>query len=109
MVNLVPMKRDNAQLQEFEQRNNPTDAERLLWNRLRNRRLHGWRFLRQKLIGNHRRFRMPESLLLIIESTADSTTNGLATICEPENCKQGYRVLASGTDDVTRNIAAPRL
>ena len=48
------MKHDKARLQEFapQMRNNPTDAERLLWNRLRNRRLEGWRFLRQKVIGN---------------------------------------------------------
>ncbi len=33
-------------------RNNPTDPERLLWHRLRMKRLDGHRFLRQKVIGN---------------------------------------------------------
>ena len=32
-------------------RNNPTDAERRLWSRLRKRQLEGWRFRRQAPLG----------------------------------------------------------
>ena len=35
-----------------DMRNKPTDPERLLWHRLRMKRLDGHRFLRQKVIGN---------------------------------------------------------
>ena len=34
-------------------RNNSTDAERILWNRLRNRQCNGLRFLRQYGVGNY--------------------------------------------------------
>ena len=42
------------QLRHFARhmRNDPTDAEHALWNRLRMKRLDGHRFLRQKVIDN---------------------------------------------------------
>ena len=42
----------NELVYRFRQlRNNPTEAERSLWPRLRNRRLNGKRFRRQMVIG----------------------------------------------------------
>ncbi len=51
---MPPMKRTKYQLRHVarEMRNNPTDPERLLWYRLRMKRLDGHRFLRQKVIGS---------------------------------------------------------
>jgi very-short-patch-repair endonuclease len=36
-----------------ELRNNPTDAERLLWSRIRGKQIKGYRFYRQKPVGNY--------------------------------------------------------
>ena len=45
----------NTHLNKFarELRNNMTDAERLLWSRLRNRQLKGKQVYRQKIIGDY--------------------------------------------------------
>lgn len=36
-----------------EMRRNPTEAERILWRLLRNKRLAGWKWKRQQAIGNY--------------------------------------------------------
>ena len=36
-----------------ELRNNQTDAEKLLWQKLRGQQLRGFRFYRQRIIGNY--------------------------------------------------------
>jgi very-short-patch-repair endonuclease len=41
--------KDNAR----ELRKNMTDAERLLWSRIRRKQLKGYQFYRQKIIGNY--------------------------------------------------------
>ena len=44
----------NKSLKQYsrELRNNMTDAERLLWAKVRNRQIKGYQFYRQKIIGN---------------------------------------------------------
>ena len=37
----------------FEMRNKPTDAERILWQELNNKKLDGYKFRRQHIIGNY--------------------------------------------------------
>jgi very-short-patch-repair endonuclease len=44
-----------------------TDAERLLWSKIRNKQLKGYRFARQKIIGNYIVDFFCSQALLIIE------------------------------------------
>ncbi|WP_183410755.1 endonuclease domain-containing protein [Litorivivens lipolytica] len=48
-------------------RHNQTDAERLLWSKLRNRRLLGYKFRRQQPIGNFIADFVCEDMKLIVE------------------------------------------
>lgn len=48
-------------------RKNQTDAERILWQRLRNRGLHGYKFRRQAPVGPYVADFLCESAQLIIE------------------------------------------
>jgi very-short-patch-repair endonuclease len=87
-------------------RRHQTDAERLLWFRLRDRRLAGWKFKRQvpidRFIVN---FFCPEAKLILVldggqhegESARDANR---AAILE----SMGYLVMRFWNNDVTRNI-----
>ena len=45
----------NKELKSFSRslRSNMTDAERLLWSKIRRKQLKGFQFYRQKMIGNY--------------------------------------------------------
>lgn len=45
----------NKRLQKYsrELRNNMTEAEKLLWSKIRRKQLKGYQFYRQKIIGNY--------------------------------------------------------
>jgi len=47
------MRNPKTQQRAQSLRNQATDAERFLWNRLRRRQLHGYRFRRQVPLGNY--------------------------------------------------------
>ena len=47
------MRNPKTQQRAQSLRNRTTDAERFLWNRLRRRQLHGYRFRRQVPLGNY--------------------------------------------------------
>jgi very-short-patch-repair endonuclease len=49
------MLRYNKDLKEYSRklRKNMTDAENLLWTRIRNKQLKGYQFYRQKIVGNY--------------------------------------------------------
>lgn len=50
-----------------ELRNNATDAERLLWQRLRDRQMRGYRFRRQQPIGDYIVDFVCEAIRLVVE------------------------------------------
>ena len=58
----------NLRQRAREMRNNPTDAERKLWNILRQGELKKHRFLRQKILGNYIADFYCSKLQLIIEA-----------------------------------------
>jgi very-short-patch-repair endonuclease len=49
------MQRYNKNLRQFSRqlRSNMTDAEKLLWSKVRGKQLKGYQFYRQKIIGNY--------------------------------------------------------
>jgi very-short-patch-repair endonuclease len=60
-------------------RKNMTDAEKLLWSKIRDRQLKGCRFIRQKIIGNYIvDFYYPKACLIIeIDGGQHYTDNGM--------------------------------
>ena len=58
----------NKELKENSRslRNNMTDAERLLWSKIKNRQIKDYRFIRQKIIGDYIvDFYCPKACLII--------------------------------------------
>ncbi|HKT30034.1 endonuclease domain-containing protein [Dyella sp.] len=89
-------------------RRNTTDAERLLWRHLRDRRLSGWKFRRQHEIDRYIvDFVCPDARVIVeldggqhlqqVERDEERTRR-LAAI--------GYRVLGFWNDDVLKNTDA---
>ena len=70
----------NKELKENSRslRNNMTDAERLLWLKIRNRQIKDYRFIRQKIIGNYIvDFYCPKACLIIeLDGGQHYTDNG---------------------------------
>ena len=89
-----------------EMRNNPTDAERLLWYRLRMKRLGGYRFLRQKVIGNAIvDFVCPKANLVIELDGGQHDRRSYADEARTRRLKQsGYRVIRFWNHEVINNV-----
>ena len=87
-------------------RNNSTLAEVLLWNELKNRKLKGYRFIRQKPIGNYIVDFFCKELFLAIE--IDGSTHhdkGEEDIKRQEELeKLGIKFLRFNDKDVKNNI-----
>ena len=91
-----------------ELRKNMTDAERLLWSRLRRRQVHGWRFRRQHPIGPFiADFACPQARLVI---ELDGGQHALAKDEDAARSRwreqSGYRVLRFWNNDVLTQIDA---
>src|SRR6185295_295647 len=86
-------------------RRHQTDAERVLWFRLRDRRLNGLKFRRQMPVGNFIVDFCCESARLVVEldggQHARQTESDSARTADLE--KRGYLVLRFWNDDVLRN------
>src|SRR3954469_3188579 len=86
-------------------RANQTDAETRLWNRIRNRQIGGYKFVRQEPIGRYIcDFVCREELLVIevdggqhSESQRDEVRDGYLS-------SEGYRVMRFWHNDVLSNI-----
>jgi very-short-patch-repair endonuclease len=100
----------NKKLKEFarELRTNMTDAERLIWSRLRRRQINGHQFYRQKIIGEYIVDFYCPAANLIIEIDGGQH-------CSPEGIKKdkvrddylqglGLRVLRFLDTDVLKNM-----
>ncbi len=89
-------------------RKNMTDAERLLWSKIRNRQLKGYRFYRQKIVGDCIvDFYCPKALLII---EADGSQHYSSEGIRKDKIRDGYmnslglRVLRFSDRDVFTNI-----
>ena len=89
-------------------RNNPTDAEHILWNRIRMGQLDGHRFLRQRTIDNMIVDFLCRGRKLIIEvDGGQHDKQSLADQARTERLnKRGYRVLRFWNNEITHNIEA---
>jgi very-short-patch-repair endonuclease len=87
-------------------RNNSTLAEVLLWNELKNRKLKGYRFIRQKPIGNYIVDFFCKELFLAIEIDGSTYNNkGEEDIRRQEELeKLGIEFLRFRDKDVKNNI-----
>jgi very-short-patch-repair endonuclease len=87
-------------------RGHQTDAEQLLWHRLRNRRLQGWKFRRQHEIDLFIvDFACPDAALIV---ELDGGQHGEQQIYDEARTRKlqerGYRVLRFWNNDLLTNI-----
>jgi very-short-patch-repair endonuclease len=96
------MKRSRAK----ELRNNPTDAERMLWQHLRRRQLGGNKFRRQQPLGNYIvDFACLEKRLVIeVDGGQHYTQAAYDEQCSAWIESQGFRVLRFWDDEVMKDI-----
>ena len=89
-------------------RSNMTDAEMLLWSKLRRKQLKGLQFYRQKIIGNYiADFYCPKSRLVIeVDGGQHYDVEGREKDRERDNymAKTGITVLRFSNSDVLGNI-----
>jgi very-short-patch-repair endonuclease len=89
-------------------RRSQTDAERLLWSKLRNRGLGRWKFRRQMPIGRYIvDFCCPDAWLIVEldggqHSFEAAAAKDLLRTCDLERC--GYLVLRFWNREVTENL-----
>ena len=92
-----------------ELRKNMTDAERLLWSKIRNKQLKGYRFARQKIIGDYIVDFFCSQALLVIELDGGQhyTTEGIQKdrIRDRFISNPGIRVLKFSDRDILTNIS----
>jgi very-short-patch-repair endonuclease len=85
-------------------RQNMTDAEKVMWSRLRNRRLSGFKFKRQWTIGSHVvDFCCIERRLVIEIDGGQHTPERDARRTRSLN-RLGYRVVRYWNNDVLQNV-----
>ncbi len=100
----------NNKLKEFsrELRKNMTDAENLLWSRIRRRQLKNCQFYRQKIIGNYIvDFYCPKSNLVIeLDGGQHYSDEGMKKdeIRDDYIDKLGLKVLRFSDRDVFKNL-----
>jgi very-short-patch-repair endonuclease len=84
---------------------NQTDAETVLWNRIRNRQIDGHKFVRQEPIGNYICDFVCREILLIIEVDGGQHSESVAdAIRDRHLTEEGYRVLRFWNNDVLGNL-----
>ncbi len=85
-------------------RKNLTDAERCLWQRLRNRELSGWKFRRQHSIGPYIADFVCIEKRLVIELDGGQHAENLESDAKRSEYlkEKGYRILRFWNNDVLR-------
>jgi len=85
-----------------------TDAERLLWSKIRNRQIKDYRFIRQKIIGNYIvDFYCPKACLIIeLDGGHHYTDDGIQKdeVRDKFLSGLGFRVLRFSDRDILKNI-----
>jgi very-short-patch-repair endonuclease len=91
-----------------ELRGNMTDAERLVWSRIRRKQLKGYQFYRQKVIGNYIvDFYCPKANLIIeLDGGQHYTDEGMKKDKNRDDymTSVGLRVLRFSDRDVFKNL-----
>jgi len=84
---------------------NQTDAERALWNRLRNRQVDGYKFVRQEPVeGYVCDFVCRESALIIEVDGGQHADSAEDVIRDRHLADKGYKVLRFWNNDVLGNL-----
>jgi very-short-patch-repair endonuclease len=100
----------NLKLNKFSRdlRKNMTDAEKMVWSRIRRRQLKGFQVYRQRIIGNYIvDFYCPESKLVIeIDGGQHFTDKGIKNdrIRDEYLDKEGFRVLRFSDREIFENL-----
>jgi very-short-patch-repair endonuclease len=88
-----------------ELRANPTDAETKLWNRIRNRQISGFKFVRQEPIGRYIcDFVCREQYVVVEVDGGQHLESKRDEIRDFYLAEQGYRVMRFWNNDVLSNI-----
>ncbi len=86
-------------------RANQTDAETVIWNRIRNRQIDGHKFVRQQPIGGYVCDFVCRERLLVVEVDGGQHNESTAdAIRERRITEDGYRVLRFWNNDVLGNL-----
>ena len=97
-------------MKEYAQnlRRNPRDAGNRMWYYLRNRRLSGYKFVREHVIGNYIADFVCREKKLIIEIDGGQHMNAIEydLLRTKELERRGYRVLRVWNHEVFKNIQA---
>ena len=84
---------------------NQTDAETILWNRIRNRQIDGHKFVRQKPIENYIcDFVCREKMIVIEVDGGQHNESAKDVIRDRRLAEAGYKVLRFWNNDVLGNI-----
>jgi very-short-patch-repair endonuclease len=84
---------------------NQTDAEIVLWNRIRNRQIDGHKFVRQEPIGGYVCDFVCRERFLIIEVDGGQHSESAADVVRDRRLAEGgYRVLRFWNNDVLGNL-----
>jgi very-short-patch-repair endonuclease len=97
----------DAQLTKFarELRQNSTDAEKLFWSRVRDRRLEGLKFRRQyEVVGYIVDFVCTEAKLIVELDGGQHVASESDKARDARLMEEGYRVLRFWNNDVLLNI-----
>ncbi|MCJ2138910.1 endonuclease domain-containing protein [Methylobacterium sp. E-066] len=88
-------------------RQSQTEAERHLWNRLRDRRLAGFKFVRQESVGRYvADFCCREARLIVEIDGSQHADNTRDQVRDEWPTAQGYRVLRYWNPEIAENIGA---
>ncbi len=86
-------------------RRNQTEAEKKIWNALRNRQLDGYKFYRQRNIGLYVvDFVCRENSLIVEIDGGQHCENQHDQIRDKKLCKQGYKIIRFWNNDVFENL-----
>jgi very-short-patch-repair endonuclease len=84
---------------------NQTDAETVLWNRIRNRQIDGHKFVRQEPIAGYVCDFVRRERRLVIEVDGGQHNESAADVVRDRRlAEEGYRVLRFWNNDVLGNI-----
>jgi very-short-patch-repair endonuclease len=84
---------------------NQTDAETVLWNRIRNRQIDGHKFVRQEPVGNYIcDFVCRDKLLVIEVDGGQHNDSAVDAVRDRYLIGEGYRVLRFWNNDVLGNL-----
>jgi very-short-patch-repair endonuclease len=84
---------------------NQTDAEKVLWNRIRNRQIDGHKFVRQQPISNYVCDFVCRERLLIIEVDGGQHNESAADVVRDRRlAEEGYKLLRFWNNDVLGNL-----